>query len=303
MGDRTAPPWHILGAGAMGTLFAHRLAAAGVATVLIGRGGAGTLAHTLRGPGGDETQRQFPVEGPEAAGPVHRLLVTVKAPAVAAAVAGVAPRLARDAVVLVLANGRGHCRALAPCLGPRPVYRGVTSEGAYRDGPAFTVHAGEGMTRIGDPATAGPAPAWFGAGPGRLARTTWDSAIDRALWAKLAVNCVINGLTALYGCRNGELLTHPEARRELTALCAETAAALRALGQPRIAADLPAAVERVLLATAGNRSSMLADRLAGRETEIDAINGYLLARCAAQGGRLPRQAALLERVRALHPRR
>ncbi len=301
MTDATATPWHILGAGAMGTLFAHRLTAAGIPVVLVGRAqGTPSLVHTLRNAAGD-SERCFPLEGPASAGAVERLLVAVKAPAVSAAVTALAPRLAPEAVVVVLANGRGYREALAPCLGGRPLYRGVTSEGAYRESGTVTVHAGTGWTRIGNPAGEARPPRWFTAGPGRLPRVTWDAAIEQALWEKLAVNCVINGITALHGCRNGALLTDPAARRDCDALCLETVAALRALGRPQLAAALPRTVASVLRATAGNRSSMLADRLAGRETEVDYINGFLVARCAAQGGHLPRHSALLERVRALHP--
>jgi len=302
MTEDTATPWHILGAGAMGTLFAHRLTAAGLSVVLVGRvEGNTSIVHTLRSAGGD-SERRFLVEGPASAGAVRRLLVTVKAPAVGAAVTALAPRLAPDAVVVVLANGRGYREALAPCLGERTLYRGVTSEGAYRESVTVTVHAGTGWTRIGNPAGEPRPPRWFTAGPGRLPRVTWDTAIEQALWEKLAVNCVINGITALHGCRNGALLTDPAARRDCDALCLETVAALRALGRPQLAAALPHTVASVLRATADNRSSMLADRLAGRETEIDYINGYLVARCAAQGGQLPRHRALLERVRALPSR-
>jgi 2-dehydropantoate 2-reductase len=300
MTDDSATPWHILGAGAMGTLFAHRLAAAGVPVVLVGREAGPRLLHTLRSEEGD-SELEFPVEGPASPGPVRRLLVTVKAPAVVTAVTALAPRLAPDAVVLVLANGRGYREALAPCLGGRPLYRGVTSEGAYRESNTLTVHAGAGWTRIGNPAGGPRPPRWFTAGPGRLPRVSWDAAIEQALWEKLAVNCVINGVTALHGCRNGALLIDPGPRRDGEALLLETVAALRALGRPQLAAALPGTVAAVLRATAGNRSSMLADRLAGRETEIDYINGFLVARCAAQGGHLPRHAALLERVRALQP--
>jgi len=296
----TATPWHSLGAGAMGTLFAHRLEAAGVPVVLVGREARPCLAHTLRSADGDR-ERVFAVEGPTATGTVRRLLVTVKAPAVTAAVTAIAPRLAPDAVVVVLANGRGYREVLAPCLDSRPLYRGVTSEGAYRESPTLTVHAGAGHTRIGNPAGEPLLPRWFSDGPGRLSRVSWDAAIEQALWEKLAVNCVINGVTALHGCPNGALLTDPAARRDCEALLLETVAALRALGRPQLAAALPRTVAGVLRATAGNRSSMLADRLAGRETEIDYINGFLVARCAAQGGHLPRHAALLERIRALHP--
>ena len=300
MTDDTATPWHILGAGAMGTLFAHRLEATGVPVVLVGREAGARLVHTLRGADGDR-ERAFAVEGPASPGAVRRLLVTLKAPAVTAAVAALAPRLAPDAAVVVLANGRGYREALAPCLGDRPLYRGVTSEGAYRESPTLTVHAGTGHTRIGNPAGEPLPPRWFSDGPGRLSRVSWDAAIEQALWEKLAVNCVINGVTALHGCRNGALLSEPAARRDCEALLRETVAALRALGRPQLAAALPRTVAGVLRATAGNRSSMLADRLAGRETEIDYINGFLVARCAVQGGRLPRHAALLEHVRALHP--
>ncbi|MHA7816679.1 MAG: ketopantoate reductase family protein [Pseudohaliea sp.] len=300
MTDAPAAPWHILGAGAMGTLFAHRLEAAGVPVILVGREASSRRMHTLRAAAGD-SERTFTAEGPASRGPVHRLLVTVKAPAVVSAVTALAHRLAPDAVVVLLANGRGYREALAPCLGARPLYRAVTSEGAYRESEAVTVHAGVGRTRIGNPDGEPAPPRWFAAGPGRLPRVAWDAAIEQALWEKLAVNCVINGITALHGCRNGALLTEPDARRDCDALCLETVAALRALGWPQLAAALPRTVADVLRATAGNRSSMLADRLAGRETEIDYINGFLVARCAAQGGRLPRHAALLERVRALQP--
>ncbi|MEQ8264295.1 2-dehydropantoate 2-reductase [Pseudohaliea sp.] len=300
MTDDTATPWHILGAGAMGTLFAHRLEAAGVPVVLVAREAGTMLVHTLRSANGD-SEREFAVEGPASPGTVRRLLVTVKAPSVTAAVAALGPRLAADAVVVVLANGRGYREALAPCLGGRPLYRGVTSEGAWRESASVTVHAGEGRTSIGNPAGEPLPPRWFTAGPGRLPRVGWDAAIEQALWEKLAVNCVINGITALHGCRNGALLTDPAARRDCEALLLETVAALRALGRPQLAAALPGTVAAVLRATAANRSSMLADRLAGRETEIDYINGFLVARCAAQGGRLPHHTALLERVRALQP--
>jgi 2-dehydropantoate 2-reductase len=299
MTDPDRDCWHILGAGALGTLFAHRLSDAGVPVTLLYRErGAGTLAHHLASPAG-EVSRQLPVRPVADPGRIRQLLVTVKAPAVAAATASLAGRLDPGAPVVILANGLGFEPAVRAALPEQALYRAVTSEGAWRDGPGRTVHAGAGETLLGLPGGATAAPGWFVRGPGRLPRVRWDGDIDRALWQKLAVNCAVNGLTALHRCPNGDLLRRAAARRELDALVAELCAGLRALGRGALAGGLRHVVHRVLMATRANRSSMLTDVLAGRRTEIDYINGYLLATAAARGVPLPRNADLVASIRAL----
>lgn len=290
--------WHVLGAGAIGTLLAHRLAEAGVEVVLLRRDGpAGPFRHRLRDAGG-ERERVFAARPARDPGVVERLLVTLKTPALADAVAAIAPHVAATAPVVLLANGCGYGAAVAARLPGRTLARGVTSDGAYRESATLTVHAGRGATALGIPARRRAPPPWFSDSLGRPAQLRWLADIDTALWRKLAVNCAVNGLCAVHGCRNGQLLARADLRRQLDALVAEIAAALRALGQGRSAHGLGARVQQVLTATATNRSSMLEDVLAGRETEIESLNGYLCRRAAAVGLTLPRNQRLLARVRA-----
>jgi 2-dehydropantoate 2-reductase len=92
----------------------------------------------------------------------------------------------------------------------------------------------------------------------------WSTDILTRLWRKLALNCAINPLTVLHDCR--------------TAACSATwrsRSAVRRTGQPA-AALRPAGgrqrpaeeVQRVILATAANYSSMYQDVRHGRRTEI-----------------------------------
>jgi 2-dehydropantoate 2-reductase len=129
--------------------------------------------------------------------------------------------------------------------------------------------------------------------------TAWKpiSHVETAMKRKLVVNSVVNPLTALLGCRNGELLETAEARKILYRICSEAARAFAMqaqeegsdkekqekvrMGLSRVSPGLTArALEeeclRVIKVTAGNISSMLSDVQSGSYTEIDYMNGYLV---------------------------
>jgi len=79
-------------------------------------------------------------------------------------------------------------------------------------------------------------------------------------------------------------------------LCGEIMKVSAAAGFGAITADLPLQVARVIHDTAQNRSSMLQDVLAGRETEIDYISGYLLKTARQHGVGAPHNEALYRSI-------
>ncbi|NYY81077.1 hypothetical protein DMI65_06075 [Escherichia coli] len=86
--------------------------------------------------------------------------------------------------------------------------------------------------------------------------TSRHNNIRAELWRKLAVNCVINPLTAILNCPNGELRHH---QQEIMQICEEVAAVIEREGHHTSAEDLRDYVMQVIDATAENISSMLQD--------------------------------------------
>jgi len=291
-----APRWHILGAGAIGCLFADALAASGCKPTLLMRSGArDEFLRVVIERGAARSERGLDAEASDSAAKISHLLVTTKAYDVRAAVASVARRVNRDGVVVLLANGMGFSEQVCADWPDLDVYCGTTTEGAYRRAPLHVRHAGGGETRIGRTG-ARTEPRWFDHLARALENCVWDPAIDRALWMKLAVNSVINPLTALHDCRNGELAERGELAAQVAPLCEEIARICRAGGFAEVAAGLPRTVADVIAKTAGNRSSMLQDMEAGRPTEIDYINGYLLQVADRHGIEAPRNRELVARI-------
>lgn len=295
--------WHILGTGAVGCLLASHLAGQHIPLTLLPRRPpapgqrCGSVHLTLEGLGGG-TCYTLPWEVGEQGDHITHLLVATKAYDVAGAVAAVAHRLRPDATVLLMANGMGFAEEVTRHLPDHPLTFGTTTEGAFRRADWQVLYAGRGATRIGRPGRE-RAPDWFADWRAALPDCTWEPAIEDALWRKLAINCAINPLTALHGCRNGQLGTDPALARRVRALCREIARVSEAAGRGQAVVDLETTVFGVIAATADNRSSMLQDAAAGRRTEIDYISGYLVATADALGVDAPLNRDLLARVAAI----
>jgi 2-dehydropantoate 2-reductase len=293
---RAKPHWHILGAGSIGCLFADALKRNGCDVTLVLRPGSGVrrLPVVVERDTGPSEHRCNSL-APEQCTTIKYLLVTTKAYDVRDAVAGVTRVVAEDVVVVLMANGMGFAEQVIRDWPALDVFCGATTEGAYKVGPQHIRHAGKGETRIGR-AGMPEQPAWFKPLAGAVDNCLWDEQIDTALWLKLAVNCVINPITALHGCRNGELASNTDLAAEVASLCDEVARVCHAAGFAAVAATLAGTVNDVITGTADNRSSMLQDIEAGRRTEIDYINGYLLRVAQQHGIEAPQNRALVERI-------
>ena len=289
--------WHILGAGSLGSLWAARLARAGLPVRLILRNRKRLEAYRQAGgltliEAGQAQQYAIPAELPQAHTPIHRLLLACKAYDVQQAVASIARRLAPGAELLLLQNGLGSQEAVARTLPAQRCLFVSSTEGAFRPADFQVVFAGQGQNWLGDPHAPQP-PAWLSELQHAGIAHQWSPDILARLWRKLALNCAINPLTVLYDCRNGELAAHSV---EVASLCSELVVLLQGCGQAAAAEHLHEDVLRVIDATAANYSSMHQDVAQGRRTELSYLLGYACAAARRQQLHLPQLEQLQQRL-------
>lgn len=292
----------ILGAGSLGRLWAASLPAGQAA--FIPRPGAvlpsPDLRYRFRPPADPSFTVQIPWLNP---GDVPELiLVTTKAGDTLTAVTGIIDRFPSNTPVVLFQNGLGSQQAVAARWPQRPIFAASTTEGANRPEPDLLVHAGAGDSWIG--------PMTESAGS-RLDNVVallalsgltvhHEKDILRRLWQKLVINAGINPYTALLDCPNGDILSAPLYHDTIHDLCGELSELIQASGQ---GSETPEAlrqrIETVARNTAHNTSSMRADILQSRPTEIHFINGYLTRRGNELGIATPVNQMLTERVQQL----
>lgn len=232
------------------------------------------------------------------------VLVLVKAWATAEAAAPLKSFLTRDTIVLTLQNGLGNAASLRSALlhdGVRPhVWLGVTTQAAIRAEPGTIIHTGAGITAIGRRSQEVDTRIRDIAGTLSLSglRAVAVADIHRWVWRKLAVNAAINPLTALAEVPNAMISADPELRSAAATLAAEVVAVANAINVPIDLNEVLGAVDEVARATGGNRSSMLVDLEAGIRTEIDAINGAIVAESRRLRTRAPANHLMTALIRA-----
>ncbi|XBS70824.1 2-dehydropantoate 2-reductase [Acerihabitans sp. KWT182] len=242
---------------------------------------------------GENFQYQLPANNAALLAESELLLVTLKAWQVSDAIRSLLPQLKPDCAILLLHNGLGTREEL-PALS-QPLLQGITTHAAYRGDGGSIIHVYSGTTRIG-PQSANAQPISFIAEVlhDALPDVAWHDNIAATCWIKLASNCIINPLTAVYDCTNGEI---DRFSAEIKELCREVAGVMDREGFHTSYESLLLYVEQIIRNTSGNTSSMLQDIRAQRHTEIDYINGYLLRRARAHGISVPANQRLYELVK------
>ncbi|VTO19779.1 2-dehydropantoate 2-reductase [Klebsiella variicola] len=116
--------------------------------------------------------------------------------------------------IVLVHNGMGTVEELRGVK--QPLLLASTTQAARRDGNVI-IHVAQGTTHIG-PAKSYEEDYSYLAEvlQSVLPDVAWHNHIYSATWRKLAVNCVINPLTALKGCKNGDLRHYPQ---EVAAIC------------------------------------------------------------------------------------
>jgi 2-dehydropantoate 2-reductase len=296
----------VVGAGAMGSLFGGFLAAAGEEVCLVDVWAEHVGAINKEGlriltSAGEKTVKVRAVTSfPQDADP-DLVIIFVKSSFTEEAAGECAKFIRSDTMVLTLQNGLDNVGKICQVLGKDRVIAGTSTEGATVLGPGFVKHAGVGETHVGE-LDGGQTP--------RI--KTLEAALNRAgfntdvthnvmglIWGKLLINVGINALTAITGLKNGQLLEAPELAELMAMAVTEAAAVAKRENVQLDFADPVAKVRAVAKATAENKSSMLQDMERGRKTEIDAINGAVVATADNAGVEAPVNKVLTLLVKAL----
>ena len=274
----------IIGAGAMGGLFAARLAAAGEDVSVVDVWAEHVEAIRTQGlilETGEGVIKALPAaasRSEDLAVAADLVIIFVKSAMTAAAARSAQELLSPAGRVLTLQNGLGNAETIAAVVGAEKVLAGTTAQGATLLGPGRIRHGGRGDTHIGR--LAGPADEFCRETAAILTRAGIpafaEEEVQSLIWGKLVINAGINALTALLRYGNGQLNDHEETRELVKLAVAEAVQVAAAAKIPLPYGDAVEKVLAVAAATATNRSSMLQDILHGRITEIDAINGALV---------------------------
>lgn len=313
--------WTIVGSGAIGLLAASNAALKGspkVQLALRPQNSVGTSFAFSFCAG----QQEYPIllSSITKTTPIQALLLPVKAYAVADALKTYLPNLTKNAQIVLCHNGMGTIEQVLPLLSAEQgLWFASTTHGAYKSTPLRVVHSGQGKTILG--AVNQVAKSMLASEKSvaknekgeKDEKETISSAIAQMLgpcevvddilpflWQKLAINLVINSLTAIHNVRNGAL-AGADYQAVIGKLVSEFVEVAKHSGQVFTPEQLQQQIAQVITATAENYSSMLQDVKNGRQLEAAYISGYLLEQGVKHLLDLPTIRQINQALNSLNP--
>ena len=289
----------VLGGGAIGSVYAAKLAARHPVTLVAREAHAEAInRHGLRLVGREPaTHRLRATTSIAEIAPNTLVLLTTKVTDSHAAVAPLAGRVRGDTVILCVQNGLGSEEIVKEAIAGRClVLRAITQFGAIFQEPGVVDFTAAGATLVEPSARSAEIAALLTAA-GLAGRVSED--IRREIWRKLIYNCVINPITAIVGTEVGGI-ADPRLdpwKQLVVDECLRVAAA----DGVRFDLDFVATIAEVF-GGARTIASMRQDLRKGKQTEIDHMNGAVVALGQRFGIPCPVNAALVATIKAMEAR-
>ena len=270
----------ILGAGALGTLFGYRLAGDHDVTMLeIRRDVVDAVKRDGLRLAGESPRRVAIGANARDLFSSQVLFLFVRATDTLRALRPFTRNLDPSCAIVSLQNGVGGEDAVKAVLGGNlALVVGATTESALSAAPGVAVRVGTGSTILGS----------GGASPdvcARVARLLNDASFAASvaydirphLWGKLIANAAINPVATLLDRPNSVVLDDANASEIARSLAQEAATVASAMRIALPFSDPWAYVRAIVEQTGSMRNSMLADIDNGTKTEIEHINGAVVA--------------------------
>ncbi|MCB1637716.1 MAG: 2-dehydropantoate 2-reductase [Thiothrix sp.] len=295
--------YSILGAGAMGSVFGARLALAGFPVELLNRSPA--HGNAIRAQGGlkariGDRQHLIPLSAVTVAeaGEADVVILFTKSFQIEQAL-GHLPESLQQAHVVTLQNGLGNGARVAALIGTERTSEGLSMMPSEFLGP-------------GEVASSEAAQTWMYHASGQphalteqVGRdfnqagitTTVTPEVQQHIWQKACFNIAMNALCALTAGSPGLLQQHPDGR----ALAHEVADEALKVAASAGATPDPDKVHQLIDYACANhpwhKPSMRQDLEQARMTEIDALNGHIVAAAAQAGIPVPLNTLLTRLIR------
>jgi len=247
--------------------------------------------------------------------PLDLLVLPVKQYQIESLLREITEKLGPKTTVLLLHNGMGGIELVQKYLPNNPLLVATTTDGVYKISPICFVQTAVGQFEIGvineqdmDQEDAEAEDITATKTIEKQHDSTWDylsylhpklfwrDDIIFALYQKIAVNAAINPLTALKNCKNGELVNYLE---EVKRVKEEIFDLYEFMNLPLDNHALSLHIDAVIELTKENYSSMHQDFQNGRETEVEGILGFLLAKGQETGMKMAYIQQLYEQITIL----
>ena len=296
----------VIGCGAMGSIYAAKLAAAGHDVLAIDRHQASIeqiARHGLRvtGPTSDQVVPMRAISTAPAE-VMDLVVLALKAADVKTGAQQALSMLGADTPVLTVQNGLGSAETVAGVVGDQRVAVGIASGfGAARVAPGHVHHNAMRAMRFGaysslpHATVESIARAWADAGFDAAAVTD----IAAMQWEKLICNVAYSAPCALTGLTVGQVMDDPEMGPVSRAAATEAWTVARASGIAIAVGDASAHVRAFGAQLPGAKPSALLDHEARRVSEIDVINGAVPRQGARVGVAAPVNATLTAVIKAI----